>query len=109
MNAGKHTQVPYWILLGTVTVIIIYGFMGMDSFWRQSDTQYTDSIKQAILRTSALGYALEGSYPPDLAYMESNYGLILDHKKYSYVYEVFASNIRPEVEVLPWNTEIIQP
>lgn len=109
MNAGKNNQIPYWILLGTVTVIIVYGFMGMDRFMRQSDGQYTDSIKQAILRTSATCYALEGSYPPDLAYMESNYGLILDHKKYSYVYEVFASNIRPEVEVLQWDTEIIQP
>lgn len=109
MNAGKQTQAPYWILLITVTVIIVYGFMGMDRFMRQSSEQYTDSIKQAILRTAAHGYALEGSYPPDLKYMEENYGLLLDHKKYSYVYEVFASNIRPEVEVLPWDTEIVQP
>ncbi len=109
MHAGKNTQVPYWILLGTILIIMAYGFMGMDRFGRQSDTQYTEAIKQAILRNSAHCYALEGSYPPDLAYLENNYGLILDHEKYSYVYEVFASNIRPEVEVLPWNTEIAQP
>ncbi len=109
MISGKNTQVPAWILLGTITIIILYGFMGMDRFWKQSNLEHTDSIKEAILRTSALCYALEGSYPPDLAYMEENYGLILDHKKYSYVYEVFASNIRPEVEVLPWDTEIKQP
>lgn len=109
MNAAKNTQVPYWILLGTITIIVIYGFWGMSRFWEQSGTEYTDAVKQAIYRTSAHCYALEGSYPPDLAYMEQNYGLILDHKKYSYVYEIFASNIRPEVEVLQWNTEIIQP
>ncbi len=109
MISGKNTQVPAWILLGTITIIILYGFMGMDRFWKQSNLEHTDSIKEAILRTSAHCYALEGSYPPDLAYMEENYGLILDHKKYSYVYEVFASNIRPEVEVLPWDTEIKQP
>lgn len=108
MKAVKHTQVPTWILLGTIAVIVIYGFAGMDRFWLQSDMQRTDSIKQAILRTSAQCYAIEGSYPPDLPYLETNYGLVLDHKKYSYVYEIFASNIRPEVEVLPWNTEIRQ-
>lgn len=109
MNAGKTTLVPYWILLGTITIIIVYGFTAMDQFWNKSDVQYTDAIKQAILRTSAHCYALEGSYPPSLEYMEQNYGLILDHRKYSYVYEIFASNIRPEVEVLPWDTEIMQP
>lgn len=109
MNTERNTQIPTWILLGTVTIIILYSFIAMDRFGRRSDTNYTDSIKQAILRTSAHCYALEGSYPPSLEYMEENYGLILDHEKYSYVYDIFASNIRPEVEVLPWNTEPIQP
>lgn len=109
MIKGRTTQIPTWILLGTVTIIIIYSFVAMERFAHRSDTNYTDSIKQAILRTSAHCYALEGSYPPNLEYLEENYGLILDHKKYSYVYDIFASNIRPEVEVLPWNTEPIQP
>lgn len=109
MNAGKNSQVSSWILLGTMTIIIIYGTWGMDRFTQDSDTRHTEAIKQAILTTSTHCYALEGSYPPDLAYLENNYGLTLDHQNYSYVYEIFASNIRPEVEVLPWNTEIAQP
>lgn len=109
MNAEKNTQAPAWILLATLAVIVVYGFFGMDRFWLQSDAEHTEAIKQAILRAAVHSYALEGSYAPDLAYLEENYGLILDHKKYSYLYEVFASNIRPEVEVFPWNTEIRQP
>ncbi len=81
----------------------------MDRFWRQSGTEQTTAVKEAILRAAAHAYALEGSYPPTLAYLEENYGLILDHERYSYVYEAFASNIRPEVEVLSWDTENIQP
>lgn len=109
MNSDKSNQAPRWILLATLAVIVVYGVWGMERFTRQSDTRQTDAIKQAILRAATHSYALEGSYAPDLEYLEKNYGLILDHKRYSYVYEIFASNIRPEVEVLQWDTEIIQP
>lgn len=109
MKAVRQTQAPAWILLLTVLIIAVYGFFAMDRFWRQSGTEQTAAVKEAILRAAAHAYALEGSYPPDLAYLEQNYGLILDHKRYSYVYEAFASNIRPEVEVLSWDTEIEQP
>jgi len=109
MNSDRNTQAPQWILLVTLVIIIGYGVWGMERFTQQSDTRHTDAIKQAILRASTHCYALEGSYPPNLNYLEKNYGLTLDHKRFSYVYEIFASNIRPEVEVLQWDTEIIQP
>lgn len=109
MKANAHSQASSWILLGTITIIILYGVFGMDRFSRSADSRHTDAIKQAILTTATHCYALEGSYPPDIAYLEENYGLMLDRQKYSYVYDIFASNIRPEVEVLPWNTDFIQP
>jgi len=109
MKALRQSQAPVWILLITTAIIAGYGFLAMDRFWRQSGTEQTAAVKEAILRAAAHAYALEGSYPPTLAYLEENYGLILDHERYSYVYEAFASNIRPEVEVLSWDTENIQP
>ncbi len=108
MKSASNTQAPRWILLATLVMIIGYGVWGMEQFAQQSGTRNTEAIKQAILRASTHCYALEGSYPPNLDYLEKNYGLILDHKRFSYVYEIFASNIRPEVEVLQWDTEIIQ-
>jgi hypothetical protein len=55
--------------------------------------------KEAIERAVMQCYALEGSYPPSLEYLVQNYGLILDQKRYVYLYETVAGNIHPIVQV----------
>ncbi len=54
-----------------------------------------DTIEKYVIQC----YASEGSYPPDLAYLTKHYGLILDEERYIYEYDVFASNIMPEIKV----------
>jgi len=105
MKKFDVARVPGFIMIGAIVILIGYAVLNMDSFWVRSDTEHTQAIKDAILRAATHCYALEGSYPPDLAYLESKYGLILDHKRFNYVYDAFGSNIRPEVEVLSWNTQ----
>ncbi len=60
------------------------------------------ATKQAVERAAVLCYATEGFYPPSLAYIEQNYGVQIDHKKYAVRYEVFASNVMPTVQVGSW-------
>jgi hypothetical protein len=55
--------------------------------------------KEAIERAVMQCYALEGSYPPNLDYLVKNYGLIIDQKRYVYLYETVAGNIHPIVQV----------
>jgi len=55
--------------------------------------------KQAIEHSAVLCYALEGSYPPEITYLEDKYGLIVDRKKFIVGYKAFASNIKPEISV----------
>ena len=57
-------------------------------------------IKQSVDRAIVHCYALEGSYPANLDYLKENYGLILDTKHYIYHYEIFATNIKPTVNIL---------
>jgi hypothetical protein len=45
-------------------------------------------------------YALEGQYPPDIAYLQEQYGLQIDMDRYMVHYEVFAENIMPDITVL---------
>ena len=45
-------------------------------------------------------YAAEGVYPPTLEYMEEHYGIQIDRQRYTVHYEVFASNIMPDITVL---------
>ena len=45
-------------------------------------------------------YCVEGAYPESLGYLEENYGLNVNHRDFIVTYEVFASNVAPDVRVL---------
>ncbi len=62
--------------------------------------QSANSVKDAVLRSAVQCYAVEGVYPSDLRYLEDNYGLILNEDCYIVTYDIFGSNILPEVSVL---------
>lgn len=62
--------------------------------------QSSDAVKQAVLDSAIQCYAVEGAYPPNLTYLEENYGLLIDHTQYVISYECFASNVLPDVRVL---------
>jgi hypothetical protein len=55
--------------------------------------------RSAVERAVMQCYALEGAYPPDLDYLQENYGLILDRGQYDYLYEIVAGNIHPVIQV----------
>ena len=56
---------------------------------------------QDIVETYAIQcYASEGSYPPDIQYLVDHYGLILDEERFIYDYDIFASNVKPEIIII---------
>ena len=86
-------------MLAIVLIITLATLAGLDSFWKSQDESRPEDVRRAILDACVQCYALEGSYPPSLKYLEDHYGLILDRDKYYFYYEVFASNVMPTVEV----------
>lgn len=58
------------------------------------------SVRNAILTSAKQCCAIEGAYPPSLAYLEENYGLVVNRADYAITYEVFADNVMPNVVVL---------
>lgn len=58
------------------------------------------SVRNAILNSAKQCCAIEGAYPPSLAYLEENYGLVVNRADYAITYEVFADNVMPNVVVL---------
>lgn len=60
----------------------------------------TVSLKNSIIQSANQCYAIEGSYPYNLEYLENNYGLSVNHDDYSITYEVFADNVAPNVVVV---------
>lgn len=95
MKKNKIQILSYFIFI----LFIIYLIIGVDSAKKNNDEERYSILKDAIYRSSVQCYAIEGYYPPNIEYLENNYGIVVDHNKYVINYSVFASNIMPEIEV----------
>ena len=59
-----------------------------------------ERLEEALRRTAVSCYACEGAYPPSVQYMQEHYGLQYDSAAYTVCYELFASNLMPDITVL---------
>lgn len=62
--------------------------------------QAASSLKKAVVDSAIQCCAIEGFYPPDIKYLEENYGLLIDHDKYIVAYDMFASNLLPDITII---------
>lgn len=80
-----------------VLCLFWFGFSAVSQGSRQESRRLLQrSIDRAIVNC----YAIEGMYPPDFSYLEKNYGVHVDPEKYLVDYQVFASNVKPVVQIL---------
>jgi len=92
----RECLLPILILL-IVAIIIIMGLRQTDISGRAEGRRLLeDGITYAIVRN----YAIEGYYPPSIAYIEERYGIIIDRERYVVLYKVFASNMIPKIRVV---------
>jgi hypothetical protein len=75
--------------------------MGLGALNTRSEMERLESAKNAITRAAVQCYALEGRYPLSVSYLEEKYGLRVDRDKYTIHYQAFASNILPDIDVIP--------
>jgi len=57
-------------------------------------------LEDTLRKASAACYAAEGVYPPDIEYLEEHYGISINKELYDVKYEIFASNLMPDITVL---------
>ena len=57
-------------------------------------------LEESLRRAAVACYAAEGIYPPNLEYLEEHYGIQVDETRYTVAYDVFASNMVPDITVL---------
>ena len=65
------------------------------------DAQGAEALKSAVQRSALQCYAVEGVYPPNLQYLEEHYGLQVNRTRFTIIYDAFASNLPPDVRVIP--------
>lgn len=98
----KTYRLNIWAQIVTLpfVIIMILLLLGTVSDYDKTEARLDkSSVEQTIEKYVVQCYASEGSYPPDLAYLTEHYGLILDEDRYNYEYDVFASNIMPDIIV----------
>ncbi|MBP5305437.1 MAG: hypothetical protein J6Z02_06265 [Lachnospiraceae bacterium] len=91
----KEVAVP---VLTFVAIVVLF-VLGIQYIGKAGNKQNLELLRQSLNRAAVECYSIEGIYPPNVEYMEENYGLNYDHDKYFVLYDVFASNIMPTIDV----------
>lgn len=66
----------------------------------RTDAQEQKTLEQAVRRGIVHCYSTEGSYPESLSYLKEHYGLYYDENRFFVDYQVYGSNIPPEVTII---------
>ena len=99
----KKKSIPWAIALILCAALLVLIAVGNLEQGRQEED--IRQLEQALQRTAVACYAVEGVYPPDVAYMRQHYGLTYDESRYTVHYELVASNFMPRIHVMVRNHE----
>ncbi len=91
--------------LAALLAVLALLFVCLGAAWWQGAQssvreQKVCAIRENVLSAAVQCYAVEGVFPPDLAYLEEHYGLVIDRDRYIVTYEAFSTNMMPDVSVL---------
>lgn len=84
-----------------ICALIVALVVVLNAIFANTKDQGAASIRNTILNSAMQCAAIEGSFPTNLAYLEDNYDLRVNHDDYVVIYEVLASNVVPSVVVMP--------
>ena len=86
-----------------VLIVVLMFFSALSNLGAGQNEEGRAQLENVLRKTAVSCYAAEGFYPPTLEYMEEHYGIQIDRQRYNVFYEVFASNIMPDITVLEKN------
>lgn len=89
-------MLPLALFILVLTVVLI----GLGEARVSVGQEGVRTAENAVRRAVVSCYAVEGAYPESYEYLRDNYGLAVNEEKYTVYYEVFASNIMPEITVV---------
>ena len=102
MYSDKKTKKSGWLWLAAavLAVAVIVAVLLSSANGSAMKESSAAAIRETIERSARQCYAVEGVYPPDLAYLRDNYGLQINTDDYYISYEIYASNVPPAVKVV---------
>ena len=88
-------------LLGVLVALPLALFLITGALGNRAGRESLSLAEQSIRRAAVQCYALEGAYPRDLSDLEERYGVSVDRERYFVDYRYVASNLMPDITVLP--------
>lgn len=100
---GKRASLPRRLaaLLLPLVILPLLLWLGVRGLGSRAGTESLELTAQAVRRAAVQCYALEGFYPSDLNYLKEHYGLSVDESRCFVGYQYVASNLMPDITVLP--------
>lgn len=99
---NKNT-IKILLALAVIILICLVAFVFRNS-GRDLSEESAQAIQETVKKSALQCYVVEGVYPPDLKYLEDNYGLKINQEDFYVTYDAFASNLPPTVIVSPRNS-----
>jgi len=98
-SAGAFLRSAIAPVLFTLAVMgmIVYGLSETEA---SSKSEAVRILEDSIRRAVVMSYAIEGRYPESVSYIEEHFGVHIDREKYVVHYEIFASNLMPDIMVI---------
>ena len=98
----RKSQTKGYLLSAAALLLLVGVFAaGALSFAGKAGQKGEESLRRAVTRASVQCYAIEGRYPPSVEYLEEHYGIVIDRDRYHVFYDGWASNVMPDITVLP--------
>lgn len=99
-NRSLGRKLIYLLPVLAFLVLFVLFLRGIGSVSESTLCKQQESLETALERSISQCYAVEGSYPPSLEYLEQHYGLLYDEDSFFIDYAYYGSNLLPEVTVL---------
>lgn len=98
----RKSPVPGYLLsLVVFAALLIILLFSINVMADRTDADKLNALSDAVRRASVQCYAIEGRYPPSVEYLEEHYGIVIDRSHFNVFYDGWASNIMPDITVLP--------
>ena len=93
------------LLIPLLVLAVLLGFLtALSNLESGRSEEGRRGLEESIRRAAVACYAAEGIYPPDIAYLQTHNGIQVDESRYAVFYEVFGSNLMPEITVVEKGT-----
>ena len=97
-NWKKHSAGLCWTAAVFVLVLACV-LLGLKNTGGAVGETGRKNAEEAVRRAAVTCYALEGAYPESYDYLRTHYGVRVNEKRYAVHYNIFASNLMPDITV----------